>query len=183
MLNTLRTNLNALEYMIFFWQSVLDREKVGEQYLNEVAALPEMKILYNDEFDAESVRKSLSAITNREVLSDARITERQFWNNNMWIVEDREMFGLMIAPIKSLNLDSLKDKLNQSADIDCSDIEIIFIPALKQECFFDGNKLYINFFKVMVDVIMGTGDVTIAGLPVEDYIAAKIMEMDGVCKK
>ena len=183
MLNSIRTNLNTLEYMIFFWQSVLDREKVGEYYLTEIAAQPEMKILYNEEFNEESVRKSLSAITNREILSDALPTERQFWNNNMWIVEDSEMFSLMIAPIKSLSLDSLKDKLNAMADIAHDNIEVIFIPALKEEFYFEANKLYINFFKVSVDMITGTGDVTISGESIEDYIVSKIMEMEGVSAK
>jgi len=183
MLNSIRTNLNTLEYMIFFWQSVLDREKVGEYYLTEIASQPEMQILYNEEFNEECVRKALSAITNREILSDALPTERQFWNNNMWIVEDREMFGLMIAPIKSLSLDSLKDKLNGMADIPHDMVEVIFIPALKEECYFDGNKIYINFFKVSVDMVMGTGDVTISGRTLEDYIVSKVMEMDGVSGK
>jgi len=183
MLNFIRTNLNALEYMIFFWQSVLDREKVGEHYLTEIAAQPEMQILYSEDFSEESVRKSLSAITNREILSDALPTERQFWNNNMWIVEDREMFSLMIAPIKSLSLEVLKDKLNTMADISHETIEVIFIPALKDEYYFEGNKLYINFFKVFVDMIAGTGEVTISGKSLEDYIVSKIMEMEGVIAK
>ena len=183
MLNSIRTNLNTLEYMIFFWQSVLDREKVGEYYLTEIASQPEMQILYSEEFTEESVRKSLSAITNREVLSDALPTERQFWNNNMWIVEDSEMFSLMIAPIKSLSLESLKDKLNAMANIPHDTVEVIFIPALKDECYFEGNKIYINFFKVSVDMIMGTGDVTISGKTLEDYIVAKVMEMEGVSGK
>jgi len=183
MLNSIRTNLNTLEYMIFFWQSVLDREKVGEYYLTEIAGQPEMQILYNEEFTEESVRKALSAITNREILSDALPSERQFWNNNMWIVEDREMFGLMIAPIKSLSLEILKDKLNAMADIPYETIEVIFIPALKDECYFEAGKLYINFFKVSVDMIMGTGDVTISGKSLEDYIVSKVMEMEGVNAK
>ncbi|MDR2908652.1 MAG: hypothetical protein LBU86_02040 [Oscillospiraceae bacterium] len=181
MLNAIRTNLNALEYMIFFWQSVLDREKVGEDYLAQVAALPEMNILYSgDEFNAESVRKVLSAITNRERLSDATLTERQFWNNNMWIVEDPEMFGLMIAPIKSLSPGSLCERLNAAADISFDSVEIVFIPAFKEEAVFGPGRLYINFFKVMVDMIMGTGDVTIGSMSLEDFIEAKILEMDGV---
>ncbi len=181
---TIRTNLNALEHMIFFWQSVLDREKVGEEYLAEVAALPEMKILYNGEgFNAESVRKVLSAITNRELLSDATPAERKFWNSNMWIVEDSEMFTLMIAPIKSLSGGILADKLNAAADIPYDTVEIIFIPALKEECLFDGNRLYINFFKVNVNLITGTGDVTIAGQSIEDYIVSKVLEMDGVVRR
>jgi hypothetical protein len=169
--------------MIFFWQSVLEREKVGEQYLTEIAGLPEMAILYNEDFDKESVRKVLSAITNKELLNTNKILERTFWNNNMWIVEDSEMFKMMIAPIKALSLDSVKDELNSLAEIPYNEIEVIFIPALKDVCYFPKDKIYVNFFKVTVDLFSDMDEVTIEGKSLKDFIVSKVLEMDMVVKK
>lgn len=183
MLNNIKIDLNALEHMIFFWQSTMDREKVAEAYLAEVAALPEMQILYDGEFNEESVRKVLSAVTNRELLNTSVTKEKQFWNNNMWMTEDPEMMNLMIAPLKVMNLDSMKATLNERADIPYDEIEVIVIPAFKEDCMVQKNQLYVNFFKVMVDIFGGTGDVTIGGMSPADYISAQIMTMDGVAQK
>lgn len=183
MLQNLCVNLNALEYMNFFWQSVMDREKVGEAYIVSVAELPEMSVLYDEEFGAESVRKALSAITNKELLSDATLREKRFWSNNMWVTEDRELLNSMINPIKTLSLESMKEKINGLAEIPYETIEVVFIPATTEECFQKANKLFINFFKVMVDVFGGTGEVAIDGQTPSEYICNKILAMDGVLAK
>lgn len=177
MLNKIIVNLNVLEFMNFFWQSIMDREKVSEVYLSELASLPEMKVLYDDEFNEESVRKVLSAISNRERLNTNILKEKQFWNNNMWVTEDGELLKAMIQPIKALNLDNLKDGINEKSNIPFEEIQVIFIPGFKEECYQIGNKLYINFFKIMVDVFYGTGKVTISNLEPEDFIEEKILAM------
>lgn len=183
MLQSICVNLNALEYMNFFWQSVMDREKVGESYIASVAELPEMAVLYDEEFDAASVRKALSAITNKELLSEATQKTKRFWGNNMRVTEDRELLEAMISPIKTLSPESMKEKLNRQASIPYETIEVVFIPAATEDCFQKADKLYINFFKVMVDVFGGTGEVTIAGQPPYEYICGKILAMDGVLTK
>ncbi len=177
MLKDININVNALEYMLFFWQSVMERQKVNEYYLTEVADLPEMAPLYDGEFNPESVRKVLSAISNREVLNTNVLKERQFWSNNMWVMEDPELLNAMISPIKTLNLDSIKESLNKQKDIPYETVNVIFVPALKDFTFQEKDKLYINFFKVMVDVFSGTGAVTIDGKSLEDYVSEKILEM------
>ncbi|MFV0424887.1 MAG: hypothetical protein ACK5K7_04940 [Bacilli bacterium] len=162
----MKINLELIEMMLFFWHSTKDKEKVSDIYLNDVASREEMKVLFNDEFDAESVRKVLSAITNREVLSSRTKTEGLFWNNNMWMSEDLGVTQAMIDPIKALNLDDVE-----------ANAEVIFVPGHSKLYYIDGNKLYINFFKVMVDVFGGTMDVTIDGMEPKDFILSKIKEM------
>ncbi|MFV0498679.1 MAG: hypothetical protein ACK5NF_01395 [Bacilli bacterium] len=159
----MKLNLEVIEMMLFFWHSTKDKEKVSDIYLNDIANREEMKIVYNDEFDAESVRKVLSAITNREVLSSRTKTEGLFWNNNMWMTEDLGVTQAMIDPIKALNLDEFD-----------FDGEVIFVPGHSDVYYLDGNKLYINFFKVMVDVFGGTMDVTIEGMNPKEFIASKL---------
>lgn len=183
MLQSLSVNLNALEYMNFFWQSVMDGEKVGESYIVSVAELPELSVLYDEEFGSLDVQQALSAITNKELLSAATLKTKRFWGNNMRVTEDRELLNSMINPIKTLSLESMKEKLNGQAEIPYETIEVIFIPATTEECFQKGHQLFINFFKVMVDVFGGTGEVTIDGRAPHEYVCAKILAMDGVQRR
>lgn len=162
----MKINLEVIEMMLFFWHSTKDKEKVSDIYLVDVANRDEMKVTFNDEFDAESVRKVLSSITNREILSTRTKTEGLFWNNNMWMCEDLGVTQAMIDPIKSLNLDDV-----------AGDVEVIFIPGHSELYYIENNKLYINFFKVMVDVFGGTGEVTIDGMEPRDFILEKIKEV------
>ncbi len=162
----MKVNLEVIEMMLFFWHSTKDKEKVSDVYLNDIANRDEMKVTFTDEFDAESVRKVLSAITNCEMLSSRTKTEGLFWNNNMWMCEDLGVTQAMIDPIKSLNLD----------DVD-SDVEVIFIPGHNELYYIEGKKLYINFFKVMVDVFGGTMDVTIDGMEPKEFVLEKLKEV------
>ena len=175
MVSEIKNNMNVIESMVYFWTAVGDREKVNERYLAELSDYPEMKLLYDESFDAESVRRSLSAITNREMLNGGSQKERQFWNNNMWMLEDLDYMQEMVAPLKILNLDHLPAELNALKDISTQSIEVVFIPANKEEFFVVGNKLVINFFKVTPD-IMGGGEATICGKSIPEYIREKIAE-------
>lgn len=175
MLKELRKNMNVIESMIYFWTAVTEREKVGETYLHEVSSYPEMSLFYDDEFSAESARKVLSAITNRELLNNSTLKERQFWNNNMWMTEDLENMNQMVAPLKVLNLDSIRDEINKIKDIKEECIEIIFVPANKEEFLIKDNKLIINFFKIFTDPI-GIKEPQIADMNLVDYIKGKIIE-------
>lgn len=175
MLKTIKKNLNVIESMLYFWQATKDKEKVGESYLVTLSEYDEMKLLYSDEFDSESVRKSLSAISNREMLNGGTQKERQFWNNNMWMMEDMDYMKMMVEPLKTLNLDSLVEKINSKKDISEEEIEVVFIPANKEEYLIKGNKLVINFFKVTPD-IMGEEITKIEGKEIVEYIEEKIIE-------
>lgn len=175
MLKTINKNLNVIESMLYFWQATKEKEKVGEQYLVTLSEYDEMKLLYSDEFSSESVRKSLSAISNREMLNNATQKERQFWNNNMWMLEDMGYLKMMVDPLKKLNLDSLIEKINAKKEISQEAIEVVFIPANKEEYFVKGNKLIINFFKVTPD-IMDEEITTIDGKNLMEYIEEKIID-------
>lgn len=175
MLKTINKNLNVIESMLYFWQATKEKEKVGENYLVTLSEYEEMKLLYNDEFSAESVRKSLSAISNREMLNGGTQKERQFWNNNMWMLEDMDYLKMMVEPLKTLNLDSLIEKINSKKAISEEAVEVVFIPANKEEYLVKGNKLVINFFKVTPD-IMGEEITRIEGKEIAEYIEEKIIE-------
>lgn len=175
MIKDITKNMNVIESMIYFWTAVGDREKVGERFLSELSEYQEMKLLYDETFDAESVRKSLSAITNREMLNGGSQKERQFWNNNMWMLEDIALMQEMVNPLKQLNLDSLANEINSIKDIAHELIEVIFIPANKEEFFVIDNKLVINFFKLQADIITGA-ETKIAGMSIKEYVKQRIIE-------
>lgn len=175
MIKTINNNLNVIESMLYFWQATKEKEKVGENYLVTLSEYDEMKLLYSDDFDAESVRKSLSAISNREMLNGGTQKERQFWNNNMWMLEDMDYMRMMVDPLKKLSLDTLVDSINSKKDIAQEEIEVVFIPANKEEYIIKGNKLVINFFKVTPD-LMDEEKTTIEGKNLIEYIEEKILE-------
>lgn len=175
MLKTINKNLNVIESMLYFWQATKEKEKVGENYLVTLSEYEEMKLLYGDDFDSESVRKALSAISNREMLNGGTQKERQFWNNNMWMMEDMDYMKMMVEPLKTLSLDSLVEKINEKKTINEENIEVVFVPANKEEYLIKGNKLVINFFKVTPD-IMGEEITRIEGKELEVYIEEKILE-------
>ena len=176
MIKTIKVNLNILEYMLYFWQASSENEKVNEDYLMEIASQPEMATLYTEDFTAADLRKVLSAVTNREKLSDINEVAYTFMRNNMWVMDDRGLLSFMVAPIKVLNVDDLAAKVNRIKDIPYETVEVIFLPGTTKDYYIVENKLYINFFKVQADIYDET-NVTIDGQPVREYIEAKLLEM------
>lgn len=166
----LNIKFDTLEMMLFFWDSISQREKVGEAFLRGVAENNDMKYLYGTDFNEESVRKVLSAISNREMMNDPTKKESRFWNYNMWMLEDIEFMNKMITPIKTLNLDFLKDKLTKE------EYNVIFVPGHLDEYYIEGNTLVINFFKVVVDTCE-LGKITICCKPLKEYIEEKLLSM------
>lgn len=156
-------NTEVLEMMLYYWQSTSEKEKVSDAYLADIGARPEMKVLYSDQFNEESVRKVLSAITNREVLSEKTKEEGRFWNNNMWMLEDLSLTNMMVAPLKQLNAEQF-----QSAAKD--NTEIIFIPGTFDTLYEEAGKLYINFFKLQVNPYGDDDHPKIEDKPFETYI-------------
>lgn len=161
---------DIIEMMLFGWDSVSQREKVSDIFTAKLADHEDMKYLYGEDFDKESVRKVLSAISNRELLNNPTKKESRFWNNNMWMTEDLEFTNMMVKPTKTLNLDSIKDKLSKD------EYEVIFIPGHMDEYYIDGNKLIINFFKIAVS-LYDEKDITIACKPFKEYIEEKLISI------
>lgn len=158
-------NLKVMESMSYFWEATKDREKVGEQYINSVAMMPEMKPLYGSDFTEESVRKLLSGISNREMFPWNQ-KEGRFWNNNMWMLEDMELGRRMLGPVKTLNLDALNVKLGNR------DLEVVIIPGHVDSFYNEPGRITLNFFKIQVD--LETGSLNFEGMPLVAYLETLI---------
>ena len=179
MLNRIKVNLDAVEAMYYFWTAVSEKENVSEQFFNDLALMPAMKYMYDDEFNEESVRRTLSAIKNREPFTGNK-KEKRFWNYNMWVMEDFEYTNMMIQPLKKLNLEELVDKLRDYTKFDkdkerYEELEVIFSPMHMQEYIIKDNMLLINFFRVKpsdFDERTFIGEVEI-----KEYIERKLKEL------
>lgn len=156
--------------MVYIWDSVAQKQKITDDFLIKFADQEDMEFLYGDDFDKESVRKVLSAISNRERLNNPTKKESRFWNNNMWMTEDLGFTNMMVNPVKTLNLDELKDKLPKE------EYEVIFIPGHMDEYYIDGNKLIINFFKIVVS-LYDEDDIKIGDKPFKAYIEEKLLSI------
>lgn len=176
MLKRIKLNMDLIEAMLYFWQATNDREKVSEKYLNDVAAMPGLALIYDTEFNAESVRKVLSAITNREPFSPSNKKEGRFWNNNMWMMEDLGYTDLMVQPLKRLNLDDLLEKM-QSTPLNekYKELDILVSPLHLEEYKVIDNKLIINFFRVKPSDI--DDSLSIDGKEIKVYIEEKLKEL------
>lgn len=177
MIKRIEIKLDVIEAMLYFWQSTNEKEKVGEGYINNIAEFPAMTYIYDEEFNKESVRKVLSAISNRELMNSPVKKERKFWNNNMWMMEDLEYTSMMISPLKVLNLDALITKLNDKESKTKHEIlEVVFVPGHHDEYIIHENKLIVNFFRVKPD-LYEEGKVTIEDKLLLDYMEDKLTEL------
>ncbi len=176
MLKRIKVNLEAIEAMLYFWQAAAEKENVSEKFFYDVASMRGMKLIYDQDFNAESVRKVLSAIKNRELLSDATKAEKRFWNNNMWMMEDLEYTSFMATPIKTLNLDPMINLINEKfPHVKHEELEVIFAPLHLEEYYIKDNALIINFFRVKPSDF---DDNTFIGeSKLEDYILEKLFSM------
>ncbi|MTK13982.1 MAG: hypothetical protein F8N39_18555 [Clostridiaceae bacterium] len=172
MLKRIKLNMDLIEAMLYFWQATNDREKVSEKYLNDVSNMDGLTLIYDNEFNAESVRKVLSAITNREPFSPSNKKEGRLWNNNMWMMEDLEYTNLMIQPLKKLNLDDLIEKLQNEK---YEELEVIISPMHLDEYKIADNKLVINFFRVKPSDI--DDNLYINEKEIKTYIEEKLKEL------
>lgn len=177
MIRSIKVNLEEIESMLYFWQSTNERQRVSEEFLREVANMQGLKASYDDEFNAESVRRVLSAITNREKLSQNTQKESRFWNNNMWMLEDLSYTDSMIQPLKKLNLEDLVERLNASERNQGYELlEVVFSPLHMVDYVIRDNKLIVNFFKVMPS-FEEDGVVKIDGKEIKEYIFEKLKEL------
>lgn len=176
MIQRIKVNLEAIEALLYFWQATSEREKVSEHFIVDVASMPALTCAYDKEFDAESVRRALSAVTNREIFTSTNRKEGRFYNNNLWMMEDLEYTKAMIQPLKKLNLEGLKETLNNSSiGSGTTEIEVVFSPLHLDEYFVIGNKLVINFFRVKPGET--ADEALINDMPITDYIKEKLLEL------
>lgn len=176
MIQSIKVNLEVIEAMLYFWQATSEKEQVSEVFFYDVASMDGFKLAYEEDFNEESVRKVLSAIKNRELLSSDNKKEKRFWNNNMWMMEDLEYTNLMVQPLKKLNLDCIKEKLNDKfPHAKYTALEVIFSPLHLEEYMIKDNKLIINFFRVKPSDF---DDSTFIGdKELDDYIEEKLTDM------
>lgn len=173
MLKNITLNLEAIEALHFFWIAASEKDHVDEKFFHDLGQMDAVKLIYDTDFDAESVRRSLSAIKNREPFTGNKI-ERRFWNLNMWAMEDLELTASMISPIKKLNLDTYVEKLD-AKNSRYETVEVYFSPIHDDEYRIIDNKLLINFFRIRTS-FMDDG-VQIGEISLDEYIEAKLKEV------
>ncbi len=168
----IKVNMELMEAMLYYWQATSEKEKVSEKYLNDVTAMPGLALAYDSEFNAESVRRVLSAITNREPFQSKIKKESKFWNNNMWMMEDLSYTNSIIQPLKKLNLDHLLESLKDKVGYE--EVEVVFSPLTLEEYIIKDNKLIINFFRIMPDF---EGNLKVGECALDKYIEEKLGEV------
>ena len=175
MIKQIELNLETIESMLYLWTALAEKEKVAESFFVDVAKMYPLKAIMNDDFNEESVRKVLSAIQNRELLSGASKEEKRFWNNNMWMMEDLELPKLMAKPIKVLNVNHLITELNKDFPHNDKEVLKVYIAPLHLEDYYivDGN-LIINFFKIMLP---DGENAVIDGKTIDEYILERLKEV------
>lgn len=175
MLKRIKVNLEAIEMMDFFWEAASQKENVSEEFFTQVGAMSAMTCIYDDEFTSESVRRTLSAIKNREPFTGTA-KEKRYWNYNMWIMEDLEYKSSMIKPVKKLNFNNLVEKIQKVKGSEkYEELEVVFSPMNVEEYIINGNKLLINFFMVRPTI---EGDsITIKDKEINEYVEEKLKEL------
>jgi hypothetical protein len=175
MIKNIKLNLESIEALHFFWIAASEKDNVDERFFHDLGQMDAVKLVYDEEFDAESVRRALSAIKNREPFTGNK-SERKFWNLNMWAMEDLELTASMITPIKQLNLDALVFALSTVENPKKYDtLEVYFSPIHDDEFRIIENKLLINFFRIRTSFM--DDSVMIGELSLEKYIEEKLVEL------
>jgi len=134
----IKINLNGLEIMVFFWNSLMSREKVSESFLNDLCSMQEFSYIYNEDFNNESLRRVLSALNNKEPFSGNK-PERKYYSNSLMIMEYIDEVQPAINAIKKLNLNSIAEKAK-------ADVEVVVVPGLSKGIEKSDNKLIVDFF-------------------------------------
>ncbi len=175
MLKNIVLNLEVVESMLYYWSSVADREKVAESFFVDVAAMDAMKLVQSPEFSAESIRKVLSSIQNKELLSAATKPEKRFWSKNMWIADDVSLASKMAQPIKVMNVDDMVEKLNEKyPDIKQEKIIVHIAPLHIDPYYIVDGQLVLNFFKIYFDA---NDNAMFEDMPIKDFIFEKLCEL------
>ncbi len=177
-LKNIKVDMQAVENMLFFWNMIGEREKVSEIYILTVAETEQYRGIYDTEFDNISVRKVMSALSNREVFRGDNRKESRFWVDNLWMLEDLKYTMDIVAPIKRLHLDDLVPKINENVEGESiyETLNVVFVPFYNQPSLVRNNTLYINFFKALPE--RGEKqDLLLDGLPIKEYILQQLTEL------
>lgn len=155
-------NLNAIEAMQFLWTSIASKDKLTEKFIIDIANTEPFQWIYNDEFTAESVRRSLSALSNREPFTGNK-TENRFYSRNLMILEYIDTLHDKINALKGIRLKDIIDHLNTTWDIkDMDHLEVVVVPTPFDTFQRHENKIILNFFKFhLVDGILKADDMSI----------------------
>lgn len=78
MIKQIELNLETIESMLYLWTALAEKEKVAESFFVDVAKQYPLQAIKTKDFNEESVRRVLSAIQNRELLSTATKEEKDF---------------------------------------------------------------------------------------------------------
>ncbi|SHE77740.1 hypothetical protein [Clostridium fallax] len=176
MVKNIIVDLETIEGMLYFWQAASEKENVSETFFYDMSDMDGFNLIYDKDFTKESVRKVLSAIKNRELLSGADKKEKRFWNYNMWVMEDLEYTKAMADPVKHLNLDSIIEELNKEVpNGKFEELKVFFVPLHLEDYYIKGNSLIINFFKVKPNDFEDGAN--IGGVPLEKYVKDKLVEL------
>lgn len=175
MLKSININLEVVESMLYYWSSVADREKVVESFFVDVANMEAMELIVSEDFTKESIRKVLSAIQNKELLSNATKPEKRFWSKNMWIADDVSVATMMAQPVKVMNVDDLVDKVNEKYGDKCKfeNIKVHITPLHLDPYYIVDNQIVLNFFKIYFDE---NDNALFEDMPIKDYIFERICE-------
>jgi hypothetical protein len=177
-LKNIKLDLQAVENMLFFWNMIGEREKVSEIYILTVAELEQYRGIYDTEFDNISVRKVMSALSNREVFRGDNRKESRFWVDNLWMLEDVKYTMDIVGPIKRLHLDDLVQKINKSVKNESvyETLNVVVVPFYNQPSLVRNNTLYINFFKALPE--RGESqELLLDKLPIKEYILQQLTEL------
>ncbi|HZW49681.1 MAG TPA: hypothetical protein VFF80_06085 [Bacillota bacterium] len=142
----LKIQLETLESMDYFWAALKDREKVADQFIQDVTAMEGYRLSYDQEFTAESVRRVMSALTNHEPFKASNKKEGRLYSNHLWMMDDLGHERAMLLPVKQLNLDYIKEELADKIAFD--DVVVHFVPLHLDVTLCNKNHLLVNFFKV-----------------------------------
>ena len=142
--NNLKLNLNLLEAMYFFWTSVSSKEKISEKYINDVANDSAFTQVYGEEFTKESVRRCLSALSNREPFTGNK-AETIFYSRNLMILEYIDTLQDKMNAFKNLRLTDISNSLHYPSIT--SDLTIFVVPSPYDTVVQKNNSIILNFFK------------------------------------
>jgi len=140
-LHNIKVNLNGLEIMVFFWNSIISKEKVNEAFINDLCSMKEFSFIYDGEFNNDSLRTILSALTNKEPYKASK-KEMKFYSNNLRVLEYIDEVLPTIHAIKKLNVDMLSQKLDSNIN------EIIVTPGTSNAITKSENALIVDFFAI-----------------------------------
>lgn len=160
-------NYEVIELLDFFWNTVARREKASDIFIMEIANRPEMQAIYGEGFDAESVRKCLSAVNNYEAINNPTAEEQVFFNYNKFNADDPGNVSMTLPKVKTLNVDEAKALVGEASQYET--IKVNFVPAYDMIYRIDGDTISLNYFKIVTDWA-DLDKVVVDNVSMKDYV-------------